>query len=201
MGLVWEQSTLFFLCPITHKFVTCGPKGKGYPINMPRAWVRALAPALKVGLLVLKIVLAFQGLGVVVPDIPAEWLQLLNSLPGADQRCKLQLVIDQMSNDGIVIDPLSMIGQDGGDAAMSALEKAIESYVDWEETDEEHAKSAFAQVFQFIAEAEKYPNGVSDRKWKPQYTGLHPTSPPVGGSRSSSLWVSPEGVSLFQKMG
>ena len=198
-GLVWEQSTLHFVCPITRKLVTCGPEGNGYPINMPRAWVRAMAPALQWGLFFLKVALATQGLGGVVPDIPMEWLQVLNTLPGADQRDKLQSVIDQITNDGVVTDSLT-VATDGGDVTDS-LDQATSSFADWESSDEDRAKSAFAQVFKFLAEAEGYPNGVSDRDWKPQYTGLHLISPPVGG-RSASMWVSrPEGVRLFEKKG
>ena len=216
-GLVWEQSTLFFLCPVTRKLVDCGPEGKGYPINLPRTWVRALAPALQWGLFFLKVALATQGLGVMVPDIPTEWLQQLNALPGANQRDKLLSVISQLTDDvqslqmdgvGVVdtlapLAPLAAMSMDG-DAATNALDQATTSYVDWEETDEEHAKSAFAQIFKFIAEAEGYPNGVSDRDWKPKHTGLHLTSPPIDvkGGRSSSSWVSrPEGVALFEKNG
>ena len=199
-GLVWEQSTLYFVCPVTHKMAVCGPEGQGYPINLPRAWVRALAPALQWGLFFLKVALATQGLGGVVPNIPTEWLQQLNALPGANQLVKLESVIRQITDDGVVADALA-VTTDGGDATDS-LDQATSSYVDWESADEERAKSAFAQVFKFIAEAEGYANGVSDRDWKPQYTGLHLTSPPVGGGRSSSLWVSrPEGVRLFEKKG
>jgi len=187
------------VCPITRKLTTCGPEGKGYPINMPRAWVRAMAPALQWGLFFLKVALATQGLGGVVPDIPMEWLQVLNTLPGADQRDKLQSVISQITNDGVVTDALT-VTMDGGDVTDS-LDQATSSFADWESSDEDRAKSAFAQVFKFLAEAEGYPNGVSDRDWKPQYTGLHLISPPVGG-RSSSMWVSrPEGVRLFEKKG
>ena len=198
-GLVWEQSTLFFVCPVTQKVVVCGPDEKGYPINLPRAWVRALAPALQWGVFFLKVALATQGLGGVVPNIPTEWLQQLNALPGANQRDKLQSVISQISNDGVVAGALAVV-TDGGDVT-SSLDQATSSFVDWETTDEEHAKHAFALVFKFIAEAEGYPNGVADRDWKPQHTGLHLTSPPVGG-RSSSLWVSrPEGALLFEQEG
>ena len=111
----------------------------------------------------------------------------------------------QMDGVGVVdtLAPLVAMSVDG-DAATNALDQAITSYVDWEKTDEDRAKSAFAQVFKFLAEAEKYPNGVSDRDWKPQHTGLHLTSPPVDvkSGRSSSLWVSrPEGIALFEKKG
>ena len=198
-GLVWEQSTLFFVCPVTRKLVPCGPHGKGYSINLPRAWVKALGPALQWGLFFLKVALATQGLGGVVPNIPTEWLQQLDALPGANQRDKLQSVISQISEDGVVAGALA-VATDGGDVT-SSLDQATSSFVDWETTDKEHAKHAFAMVFKFIAEAEGYPNGVSDRDWKPQHTGLHLTSPPVGG-RSSSLWVSrPEGARLFEQRG
>ena len=41
--------------------VKCGPKGKGYKFKLPSHLLKMLAPALRWGLLVMKIILATQG--------------------------------------------------------------------------------------------------------------------------------------------
>ena len=62
-GLAWDRSRLFFVCPVSGAVVTCGPQGKGYPLNIPTALLKAIAPALKWGVFFLKVALATQGLG------------------------------------------------------------------------------------------------------------------------------------------
>ena len=79
MGLVWERSRLFFICPITGQAVPCGPpyaphNGKGYLIKVPTALVRALAPALQWGVIFLKVALATQGLGASCPSLSTGYL-------------------------------------------------------------------------------------------------------------------------------
>ena len=60
---------LHFICPPNMLFhvkyfihqVTCGPYGKGYTISLPTDLLKSIAPALKWGLLLLKVALATQG--------------------------------------------------------------------------------------------------------------------------------------------
>ena len=66
---LWSKSKLYFVCPVTRKFVACGPEGKGYKFSVPTALLRTIAPALKWGFLLMKVALATQGLGAMVPDI------------------------------------------------------------------------------------------------------------------------------------
>ena len=68
-GWFWESSRLIFICPVTLEMVPCGPHGKGYEICIPHEWVRTAVPILKVGWLLLKVALATQGLGTVIPNI------------------------------------------------------------------------------------------------------------------------------------
>ena len=65
LGLAWDRSRLFFICPISGAVVKCGPQGKGYPLNIPTALLKAVAPALKWGVVFLKVALATQGLGTI----------------------------------------------------------------------------------------------------------------------------------------
>ena len=69
MSVFWEESTIVFVCPVTLQEVECGPSGTGYPMSVPTSALKALVPALRFGLVVLKIGLATQGLGAVVPNV------------------------------------------------------------------------------------------------------------------------------------
>jgi len=66
---VWSKSRLIFICPVTLAMVPCGLDDKGYVINLPLEWVQNAAPILKIGWLLLKVALATQGLGNVIPNI------------------------------------------------------------------------------------------------------------------------------------
>ena len=69
LGLAWDRSRLFFVCPVSGAVVKCGPQGKGYPLNIPTALLKAVAPALKWGVVFLKVALASQGLGTDTPPL------------------------------------------------------------------------------------------------------------------------------------
>ena len=99
LGLLWERSRLFFVCPVTRQVVPCGPEGQGYLISLPTALLRALAPALRWGVLFLKVALATQGLGGLVPDLPAEMLRWTGEGAGVLPLSATQAVVDQLSTD------------------------------------------------------------------------------------------------------
>ena len=87
MQVFWDESELFFVCPVTLQEVPCGPNNKGYPISIPTAALRTVVPALRFGLVVLKIGLATQGLGGVVPSVdgllPEMSGDFLNAMKGS----------------------------------------------------------------------------------------------------------------------
>jgi len=84
VSLLWNESKLVFVCPVTCREVECGPSGDGYDISVPTPALKTLVPALRFGLLVLKIGLATQGLGASVPSaeglLPAMAGDYLNAL-------------------------------------------------------------------------------------------------------------------------
>jgi hypothetical protein len=60
-SLFADVATLYFVCPVTMLPVPCGPDGKGYRVSSVKAWVRKVAPVLKVGVHVLRAALAVYG--------------------------------------------------------------------------------------------------------------------------------------------
>ena len=184
LGLVWERSRLFFICPVTGRAVPCGPpyaphNGKGYLIKVPTALVRALAPALQWGVIFLKVALASQGLGGILP-IPLDWLPSQLAI-GTDLTQLRSIVndIDQSTN----------------------LDKDVKKYVEWEQqeaTNDAVKQNAMARVFKFIAEAEGNADDILNPAWIPQHTGLILTTAKTTGA---SLWVSKEGQKAFEMRG
>ena len=182
MGLVWERSRLFFICPITGQAVSCGPpyaphNGKGYLIKVPTALVRALAPALQWGVIFLKVALASQGLGGILP-IPIDWLP--GQLAVGTDLTHLRSVVRDMTTEG---------------------DKDVKKYVEWEQhvaTNDAIKQNALARVFKFIAEAEGNADDILNLAWIPQHTGLILTTAKTTGA---SLWVSKEGQEAFEQRG
>jgi hypothetical protein len=69
MRLLRNQFRLFFLCSHTKQIAPCGPKGKGYKIQVTKQWVQDAAPVLRVGLVLVKVALLASGLPLPVPDL------------------------------------------------------------------------------------------------------------------------------------
>ena len=184
MGLVWERSRLFFICPVTGQAVPCGPpkfphNGKGYLIKVPTAMVRALAPALQWGVIFLKVALASQGLGGILP-IPLDWLP--GQLAIGTDLVQLQSMVNDMDQ-------------------TAALDKDVKMYVEWEQKEAKNdavKQNAMARVFKFIAEAEGNADDILNPAWIPQHTGLILTTAKTTGA---SLWVSKEGQRAFEERG
>ena len=182
MGLVWERSRLFFICPVTGQAVPCGPpyaphNGKGYLIKVPTALVRALTPALQWGVIFLKVALATQGLGGILP-IPIDWLP--GQLSVGSDLAPLRSVLHDMTTD---------------------LDKDVKKVVEWEQHEASNdaiKQNALARVFKFIAEAEGNADDILNPTWFPQHTGLFLTTAKTTGA---SLWVSKEGQKSFEVKG
>ena len=189
IGLVWERSRLFFICPVTGQAVPCGPpaaphNGKGYLIKIPTAMVRTLAPALRWGVIFLKVALATQGLGGLLP-IPIDWLP-----------SQLTIANDDMNQLRTMVNNLST----GLDVQDDAVEGGV-GVVKWEEDAEENdaiKQNALVRVFKFIAEAEGHTDDIHNPAWIPQHTGLFLTTAKTTGA---SLWVSKEGQKAFEERG
>ena len=184
MGLVWDRSRLFFICPVTGQAVSCGPpyaphNGKGYQIKVPTALVRALAPALQWGVIFLKIALASQGLGGILP-IPIDWLP--GQLAIGTELTHLRSVVDDME-------------------VSTDVDKGVKKVVEWEQKEAKHdaiQQNALARVYKFIAEAEGNADDILNPAWFPQHTGLILTTAKTTGA---SLWVSKEGQKAFEERG
>ena len=180
MGLVWERSRLIFICPVTGQAVPCGPpcdphNGKGYLIKVPSAMVRALAPALQWGVIFLKVALASQGLGGILP-IPTDWI------PGGSGNLDMRMNVMMMG-------------------MMMGVGTQVKKFVEWEQDEAKYSTSkqnAMARVIKFVAEAEGNAADILNPAWIPQHTGLILTTAKTTGA---SLWVSKEGQQAFEERG
>ena len=123
--LLWERSRLHFFCPITRKRVPCGPDGKGYSISLPSKLLKALLPAMKMGLIFLKVALASQGLGGMVPDVNIR----SSAFPG---QAEMESMVQLMNTEFSLIDATIT-----GDADPSSFSTMTEKLADWESTTEE----------------------------------------------------------------
>jgi hypothetical protein len=69
MRLLRNRFRLYFLCSHTKQIAPCGPKGRGYKIEVTKQWVQDAAPVLRVGLVLVKVALLASGLPLPVPDL------------------------------------------------------------------------------------------------------------------------------------
>jgi serine/threonine protein kinase len=69
MRLLRNHFRLYFMCSHTKQIASCGPKGKGYKIQVTKQWVQDAAPVLRVGLVLVKFALLASGLPLPVPDL------------------------------------------------------------------------------------------------------------------------------------
>jgi hypothetical protein len=104
-GVVFDESSvLVFVCPVLMREVPCGPDGKGFPLRQLTKTMKRVLPALKWGLIFLKLALSTQGLGAVVPDIsgllPDMNNEYLNSL-GTSMTSMLSATQESTLRDGI----------------------------------------------------------------------------------------------------
>jgi hypothetical protein len=180
-GFFLENSRLHFFCPVTRRRVPCGPDGRGYVICVPSKLLKALMPALRIGLVFLKVALASQGMGGLVP---------VDMNPAVFRgKAELESVMNQMNAEFSSID-IDLV------AADTDLRALTEQLAEWESSADAKLKGAYSTVFRLIAEVEGHPGGVSDRSWRPTMTGLYLEQAPAGGG--NSLWVSPEGRTAFK---
>jgi hypothetical protein len=162
LSLAWTNSRLFFICPLSNKMMRCGPEGKGYVISMPTEALQVAAPALKWGMRIVKVALATQGLGAVVPDIG----DMMDSL--VEGACKgiedldlgqfgtklLESAVDKMR------DEIEDLAADGTKEITGAIDLA--------------SQPALVQIYKLILKSEgcKNVDNALARKQKPQHTGL-----------------------------
>jgi hypothetical protein len=179
-SFLWDDSTLFFLCPISMNFVRCGPHGVGYNIRIPSASLRMIVPVLKWGILFLKAGLATQGLGRAVPDL-ASFLPVIdenyiNNIEKVIILCSQPKLINTINN-------LNNFDQ--------IFNQTLESIT---EEQEQHAYNFLADI---LMKKEKY-LGNNIHEWEPKYTGLVKVISPCDGS---CVWIAKESKQEFIEKG
>ena len=175
-SFLWDDSTLFFLCPISMNFVRCGPHGVGYNIRIPSASLRMIVPVLKWGILFLKAGLATQGLGRAVPDLasllPVIDENYINNIEKVIILCSQPKLINTINN-------LNNFDQ--------IFNQTLESIT---EEQEQHAYNFLADI---LMKKEKY-LGKNIQEWEPKYTGLIKVISPCDGS---CVWIAKESKQEF----
>jgi len=171
MTLMWEKSVLIFFCPISGKAV-----GTGYTIEIPTALLKKIVPALKWGLIFLKLALATQGLASFVPDVSV----VLPEINGNYINSIEQSIIHATSTTADFI---------------NNHEQDINSFLDFIGNEDDQA--AFEIVADFLMKKEGY-TGPNPHLWEPKNTGLVKV---VSDKDQSCLWVSPECKEEFKRRG
>jgi len=171
MTLMWEKSVLIFFCPISGKAV-----GTGYTIKIPTASLKTIVPALKWGLIFLKLALATQGLASFVPDVSV----VLPEINGNYINSIEQSIIHATSTTADFI---------------GSHEQDIHSFLDFIGNEDDQA--AFEFVADFLMKKEGY-TGPNPQLWEPKKTGLVKV---VSDYDQSCLWVSPECKEEFKLRG
>ena len=177
-ALLWDQSVLLFICPVSLKIMICGRKGRGYNIKLPTSSLKTIVPALRWGLFFLKAGLATQGLGSAVPD-------LASILPVIDDAYIRSIETAIVSS---VQPALDLTKIDNFD---EVLNQTLDSITD------EQDQAAFNFLADFLMKKERY-QGTNIQEWEPQYTGLHKEVSEYDGS---CMWVSEESKQEFLKRG
>ena len=171
MTLMWDKSMLIFICPISGKAV-----GTGYTIEIPTASLKKIVPALKWGLIFLKLALATQGLASFVPDVSI----VLPEINGNYINSIEQSIIDATSTTADFI---------------SNHEQDIHTFLD--SIGNEDDQAAFDFVADFLMKKEGY-TGPNPHLWEPKKTGLVKVKSDYD---QSCLWVSPECKEEFKRRG
>ena len=171
MTLMWDKSVLIFFCPISGKAV-----GTGYTIEIPTALLKTIIPALKWGLIFLKLALATQGLASFVPDVSV----VLPEINGNYINSIEQSIIHATSETADFI---------------NNHEQDIHSFLDFIGNEDDQA--AFEFVADFLMKKEGY-TGPNPHLWEPKKTGLVKV---VSDYDQSCLWVSPECKEEFKRRG
>ena len=175
MELLWKKSTLCFICPVSLMEVDCGPEGKGYAIEVPTETLKTIAPALRFGLLALKIGLATQGAGALLPNVDG----LLPGFAGDYLNSLNSYIVDAAG--GSMDDSLSSVDDYLASASSAA--------------DDADAAAALKAIEVFVRQGE----GASetDSNWESRLSGLCKTVSEDG----QICWVSKEAVEDFKKKG
>lgn len=128
-GVFKETCMLVIVCPFTHKAVKCGPQGTGFKIERPSATLKKWAPAIKTGLLVLKVAcLAGKCLGLPLPVMP--------KCPGLDESADSQMVgFSEGEKAGTKEEGMSDEQKDSQTTFLDGLSQAISALCDSEEGD------------------------------------------------------------------
>jgi hypothetical protein len=169
--LLWDQSVLLFICPVSLKIMICGRNGRGNNIKLPTSSLKTIVPALRRGLFFLKV-------GSVAPDLAS----IFSVIDDAYIRSIDTAIV-------LSVQPaLDLTKKDNFD---QMLNQTLDSITD------EQDQAAFNFLVDFLMKKERY-EGTNIQEWEPQYTGLHKDMSEYDGS---CMWVSDESKQEFLERG
>ena len=175
--LCWDISILKFVDPLTMKKVPCGPNGDGYEICIPSEMLKVAVPALKYGIILLKVAFATQGLGAAVPDISGLLPDLNDAYLNAMFQSCVRASIAQQDK---AMDMAAELPDD--------LDSALDSLVQRDDS------AAMNYIYSLVKKAEGQ-EANTNPQWTPTMTGLHRVYSKDGSNKS--MWVSDEGEALY----
>lgn len=191
----WEQCVLKFFCPILMEEVECGPKNKGYFLTNPTKLLKNSVKVIKIGIFFLRIALATQGLGGVIPNIPFD--EMVHTIPINQEYVNYMVQsLSEMSSSDI-----GELSEDSLDVASEDMTKYLDRLVKSEmkstnlkEMDPEFDNDLYADLLDVLLEQEKVKGSKSTRLQK---SGLIQVRGPDGGY----LWISEIASEAFEKWG
>jgi hypothetical protein len=184
--LGWDDSEVVFICPVTMKPV----EGACFKICLPKQELKTAAFCLKWGIVVIKIALATQGLGGMVPDIST-------LLPDMDMDAAQKMIEEMTEATGAVGEAVKHVVEGEIEAGKEAVEEEFKSLSDGAIASEMHIRV----IYDLIAAGKGQDKKTAfHRHWKPKVNDLE-WGMELVAVEGKSVWASKEGAEKLKKDG
>jgi hypothetical protein len=168
--------------------VPCGPDGTGYIINIPTSTLKTLVPAMKWGFFFLKVALATQGIGGVVPDLGS--------------------LLPEMACTNFLDSYMTSLTETLNESSVEAVEGLFDEMTNIDDSEalseaQKHTAANLDEALQCVAQLVRKeetgsPTGGGPN-WEPRLTGLVKVKSEK--AESGSLWVSPACIDEYREHG
>ena len=195
-----SKHKIIFFVPVTGEPVPCGPSGDGYTLTLPKATLKYLVPALKLGFFVLKVALATQGLGGVgaaaegavmgVFDFASP--AILTSVGGIAEGIKSQLLQESVDT---FVEAVLLSAEEEEERARAGAELR-ESASTASSTD-----AALEAVHRLVHSVEAPAGQAFSSAYEPRHLGLVKAQCSSGPDSGRVAWVSAAARSDFEQRG
>ena len=189
MDTLWERCRLTFFCPILLEEVPCGPDGHGYDLKLPTKTLKTLIPALKMGLLFLRVALASQGLGGVVPNIP--FTDVTKNIPITNDYINgvaMSLAdLCKTSSESYLTDKIN--------GSINNLAADLDKYKEQQQIDQKNERKTYEHLCSRLQKIEN----IDDNNMCLDMTGLEYRKDNAGDK--SNVWISDIALKDFEEVG